>query len=78
MKASYRKKFDVFKDRYFNSEHTCPMRDRVLNKVQATVEFVNDIIIDIREFYGVQISYQQAWRAKEHALEMIRGKPSVG
>ncbi|KAH0716712.1 hypothetical protein KY290_012979 [Solanum tuberosum] len=32
-----------------------------------------DIIVDIREFYGVQISYQQAWRAKECALEMIRG-----
>ncbi|KAH0729549.1 hypothetical protein KY289_000737 [Solanum tuberosum] len=31
-----------------------------------------DIIDDIREFYGVQISYQQAWRAKERALEMIR------
>ncbi|KAH0649762.1 hypothetical protein KY284_029674 [Solanum tuberosum] len=37
-----------------------------------------DIIADIREFYGVQISYQQAWRAKERALEMIRGKPSTG
>ncbi|KAG5568256.1 hypothetical protein H5410_064737 [Solanum commersonii] len=37
-----------------------------------------DIIADIREFYGVQISYQQAWRAKERALEMIRGKPSAG
>ncbi|WMV15858.1 hypothetical protein MTR67_009243 [Solanum verrucosum] len=37
-----------------------------------------DIIADIRKFYGVQISYQQAWRAKERALEMIRGKPSAG
>ncbi|KAG5585645.1 hypothetical protein H5410_046079 [Solanum commersonii] len=37
-----------------------------------------DIIADIREFYGVQISYQQAWHAKERALEMIRGKPSAG
>ncbi|KAG5591974.1 hypothetical protein H5410_042488 [Solanum commersonii] len=32
------KKFD--RQRYFNSEHTCPMRNRVLTKVQATVEFV--------------------------------------
>ncbi|KAH0732048.1 hypothetical protein KY289_003236 [Solanum tuberosum] len=95
MKASCRKKSDVFKVRYFNSEHTCPMQDMVLTKVQAIVGFVSgvtapklvnhkiihtskDIIADIREFYGVQISYQQAWRAKERALEMIRGKPSVG
>ncbi|KAG5575795.1 hypothetical protein H5410_055929 [Solanum commersonii] len=76
-KGFLQKKSDVFKVRYFNSEHTCPMRDRVLTKVQATVEFVSgvtapklvnhkrihtpkDIIVDIREFYGVQISYQQA------------------
>ncbi|XP_049365477.1 uncharacterized protein LOC125830322 [Solanum verrucosum] len=95
MKASCRKKSNVFKVRYFNSEHTFPMRDRVLTKVQATIGFVSgvtapklvnhkrihipkDIIADIREFYGVQISYQQAWRAKERALEMIRGKSSAG
>ncbi|KAH0712210.1 hypothetical protein KY289_008169 [Solanum tuberosum] len=95
MKASCKNKSDVFKVRYFNSEHTCPMRDKVLTKVPLTVGFVSgvtapklvnhkrihtpkDIIADIREFYGVQISYQQAWRAKEHALEMIRGKPSTG
>ncbi|XP_004244821.1 uncharacterized protein [Solanum lycopersicum] len=28
--------------------------------------------------YGVEISYQQAWRAKERALELIRGKPADG
>ncbi|KAG5619585.1 hypothetical protein H5410_004803 [Solanum commersonii] len=72
-----RKKSDVFKVRYFNSKHSCPMRDRVLTKVQATIRFVSgvtapklvnhkqihspkDIIANIREFYGVQISYQQA------------------
>ncbi|XP_069150211.1 uncharacterized protein [Solanum lycopersicum] len=37
-----------------------------------------DIIDDIREYYGVEIFYQQAWRAKERALSMIRGKPSAG
>nr|XP_025887254.1 uncharacterized protein LOC104647957 isoform X2 [Solanum lycopersicum] len=95
MKASCRKKSDIFIVRNFNSEHTCPMRERVLTKVQATVEFVSgvtapklvnykriytprDIIDDIREYYGVEISYQQAWRAKERALSMIRGKPSAG
>ncbi|KAG5599961.1 hypothetical protein H5410_031331 [Solanum commersonii] len=30
------------------------------------------------EFYGVEISYQQAWCAKERALQMLRGKPSYG
>ncbi|KAH0765763.1 hypothetical protein KY285_001634 [Solanum tuberosum] len=91
MKASCRKNTNVFKVRYFNSEHTYPAWDRILTKVQATVGFVSgvtapklvnhkrihtpkDIIDDIREFYGVQISYQQAWRAKERALEMLRGK----
>ena len=71
------------------------MREKVLTKVQATIEFpsgvtslelVNykrintpkDIIDVIREFYRVEISYQQAWRAKERALSMIRGKPSAG
>ena len=38
---------------------------------------LRDIIDDIREYYGVKISYQQAWRAKERALSMIRGKPSA-
>ncbi|XP_049373856.1 uncharacterized protein LOC125838881 [Solanum verrucosum] len=38
----------------------------------------NDIIDDVRSLYDVEISYQQAWRAKEHALEMIRGKHADG
>ena len=29
--------------RYFNSEHTCPLRDRVLSKIQATVGFINGV-----------------------------------
>ncbi|KAH0655229.1 hypothetical protein KY285_030111 [Solanum tuberosum] len=95
LKASVRKNTDIFKVRYFNSEHACPFRDRVLSKVQATVGFLsgvttpklvnhkrkhtpNDIIEDVRALYGVEISYQQAWRAKERALEMIRGKPADG
>ncbi|KAG5619451.1 hypothetical protein H5410_019275 [Solanum commersonii] len=90
-----RKKSDVFKVRYFNSEHTCPMRDRILTKVQATIEFISgvtapklfnhkqihtlqDVIEDIRAIYGVEISYQQVWRAKERALKMLKGKPSEG
>ncbi|KAG5609648.1 hypothetical protein H5410_020929 [Solanum commersonii] len=90
-----RKKSDVFKVRYFNNEHMCPMRDRILTKVQATIGFIigvtapklfnhkrihvpQDVIEDIRAIYGVEISYQQAWRAKERALEMLKGKPSEG
>ncbi|XP_015077183.1 uncharacterized protein LOC107021102 [Solanum pennellii] len=95
LKASVRKNSETFIVRYFNSEHTCPLRDRVLSKVQSTVGFISgvtapklknhkrkhtpsDIINDIREMYGVEISYQQAWRAKERALELIRGKPADG
>ena len=37
---SVRKNTDIFKVRYFNNEHTCPLRDRVLTKVQATVGFI--------------------------------------
>ncbi|KAG5613884.1 hypothetical protein H5410_013708 [Solanum commersonii] len=37
-----------------------------------------DVIEDIRELYGVEISYQQAWRAKERALEILKGKPLDG
>ena len=37
-----------------------------------------DVIEDIRELYGFEISYQQAWRARERALEMLKGKPSEG
>ncbi|KAH0736956.1 hypothetical protein KY290_035661 [Solanum tuberosum] len=94
-RSSCRKKSDVFKVRYFNNEHMCPMRDRILTKVQATVGFISgvtapklfnhkrihtpqDVIEDIRAIYGVEISYQQAWRAKERALEMLKGKPLEG
>ncbi|XP_015163457.1 uncharacterized protein [Solanum tuberosum] len=41
LSASVRKKSDLFKVRYFNSEHTCPIRDRLLTKVQATIGFIS-------------------------------------
>ncbi|WJZ85788.1 hypothetical protein VitviT2T_005306 [Vitis vinifera] len=34
-----------------------------------------DIVVDIRKQYGIQISYDKAWRAKELALGSIRGSP---
>ncbi|KAH0709998.1 hypothetical protein KY284_011425 [Solanum tuberosum] len=93
--ASVRKKSDLFKIRYFNSEHTCPIRDRLLTNVKATAGFIsvvtapklhnhkrihtpNDVIEDIRALYGIDISYKQAWRAKERTLEIIRGKSANG
>ncbi|XP_049365247.1 uncharacterized protein LOC125830067 [Solanum verrucosum] len=45
MKASCWKNSDVFKVRYFNSEHTCPVRDRILTKVQATIGFVSSVTV---------------------------------
>lgn len=34
-----------------------------------------DIMRDMKEEYGVKISYEKAWRARECALNMIRGTP---
>ena len=34
-----------------------------------------DIVADIQKQYGVQISYDKVWRAKELALGSIRGSP---
>ncbi|RVW32621.1 hypothetical protein CK203_076519 [Vitis vinifera] len=34
-----------------------------------------DIVADIRKQYGIQISYDKVWRAKELALGSIRGSP---
>ncbi|XP_062113898.1 uncharacterized protein LOC133824895 [Humulus lupulus] len=34
-----------------------------------------DIIRDMKDEYGVSISYEKAWRARECALDMIRGAP---
>ncbi|KAH0696448.1 hypothetical protein KY290_013809 [Solanum tuberosum] len=34
-----------------------------------------DIQRDIRNQYGVDLNYMKAWRAKEKALEILRGKP---
>ena len=30
---------------------------------------------DMRKDMGVSISYVKAWRAREHALELVRGSP---
>ena len=35
----------------------------------------NDIRVDILHEYGVQLTYQQAYRAREVGLEIVRGNP---
>ncbi|XP_062110959.1 uncharacterized protein LOC133822593 [Humulus lupulus] len=35
----------------------------------------NDIVDDMMDDYSVSISYQKAWRGKEKALELSRGRP---
>ena len=47
MKASCRKISDIFIVKSFNSKHTCPMRERILTKVQATVRFVSGVAAPI-------------------------------
>ncbi|XP_059277616.1 uncharacterized protein LOC132031694 [Lycium ferocissimum] len=36
-----------------------------------------DIISDMQREHGVKLNYMKAWRAKEKAMEIVRGKPSV-
>ena len=43
LKDSVRKNLETFIVRHFNSEHTCPLRNRVLSKVQAIVGFVSGV-----------------------------------
>ena len=43
MKGYVRKNSETFIVRYFNSEHTCPLRNRVLSKAQAIVVFVSGV-----------------------------------
>ncbi|XP_075074730.1 uncharacterized protein LOC142162293 [Nicotiana tabacum] len=35
-----------------------------------------DIQRDIQKAYGMDLSYMQAWRSKEKAMQLLRGKPS--
>lgn len=34
-----------------------------------------DIMDDVQTEYGLRISYNKAWKAKEHALQVERGSP---
>jgi hypothetical protein len=37
----------------------------------------NNIIKDMKEIYGIQMTYEKAWRCKEKALEYVRGTPEA-
>lgn len=71
--------------------HTCRNEPRGLRQARSRVighsitdKFIqekriytpNDIIADIQQEYNIRLSYQQAYRAREFALEVIRGSPS--
>lgn len=71
--------------------HTCRNEPRGLRQARSRVighsianKFIqekriytpNDIIADIQQKYNIRLSYQQAYRAREFALEVIRGSPS--
>ncbi|KAM3236480.1 hypothetical protein P3L10_016517 [Capsicum annuum] len=38
----------------------------------------SDIIEDIKSKLGLDVDYMMAWRAKEHALNILRGRPADG
>lgn len=77
MKASCRKNSDIFKVRYFDSQYSYPLRDKMLDKVQATTPILanykrvhtpKDVIEDVKSVYRIEISYRQAWRSNEREL----------
>lgn len=43
MKTSRMENVDVFIIIYFNDVQTCPMRERILNNVEATLSFVSEV-----------------------------------
>ncbi|XP_022889126.1 uncharacterized protein LOC111404567 [Olea europaea var. sylvestris] len=62
---------EFFVVRKYAREHTC----EIMHKFQdpRTIYRPTDIINDIRREYGVVMSYQKAWKAKEYALEDLMG-----
>ncbi|XP_019235650.1 PREDICTED: uncharacterized protein LOC109215978 [Nicotiana attenuata] len=45
-------------------------------KDPKTIYTPNDIIGDMNKQYGLQMTYMQAWRSKEYAVQVLRGNPS--
>lgn len=37
----------------------------------------NDIIEDVKVAFGVDVNYMKAWQAKEHAIKIVRGRPTI-
>ncbi|KAG5614839.1 hypothetical protein H5410_014663 [Solanum commersonii] len=86
--ASNINKSGMFIIRAFNTEHTCPLKDRVYSQRHATSNLKpklvdhkrkytpSDIKKDVKIDLGVDVNYMLAWRAKEKALESLRGTPA--
>nr|XP_016494671.1 PREDICTED: uncharacterized protein LOC107813873 [Nicotiana tabacum] len=78
----------MFKDRNFDSQHTCSLLDNtfIQRKLTAmvfgrisdpkTIYAPKDIQFDMLSEHGVNLTYMQAWRAKEKALQFMRGHPA--
>lgn len=65
--------------RFFSQRHTISkfVGGLITSNVDdpKTVYTPANIQRDIRNNYGVELNYMKAWRAKEKALEILRGKP---
>ncbi|XP_021813085.1 uncharacterized protein LOC110756023 [Prunus avium] len=75
-------KYDPFHEcdlRYLSSHHrqasTGLLSDSVKRRFKdsRTIYTAGDIIKDVRQNFGVTISYSKAWRSRELALKIIRG-----
>ncbi|XP_059314176.1 uncharacterized protein LOC132064989 [Lycium ferocissimum] len=85
---------EMFRVRSFHNEHTCPLKEKVYSKRQATSWLIGtsvvkpkianhkrkytpgDIVDDVKNEYGVDVSYMTAWRAREKAMNELRGEPT--
>ncbi|XP_019262296.1 PREDICTED: uncharacterized protein LOC109240126 [Nicotiana attenuata] len=71
---------------YLTDKRFCSQKQAVSAFVAAVVQdklvdpksiyTPTDIQIDIQKAYGMDLSYMQAWRSKEKAMQLLRGKPS--
>ncbi|XP_059310619.1 uncharacterized protein LOC132061966 [Lycium ferocissimum] len=81
---------EMFRVRFFDDEHTCPLKDKVYSQRQATSWFIGEAIVkakitnhkrkvtpgdikdDVKNEFGVDVSYMMAWRAREKAIKDFR------
>ncbi|XP_059281011.1 uncharacterized protein LOC132034645 [Lycium ferocissimum] len=81
---------EMFRVRFFDDEHTCPLKDKVYSQRQATSWFIGEAVVkakitnhkrkvtpgdikdDVKNEFGVDVSYMMAWRAREKAIKDFR------